>query len=166
MRVVPGSSTAELAKIRSANATDTSFPARPVTTTEPAGNGVLDLRQFTPSNLVVIPFGSGSDNTTFDLRIIAWNRIGTLWVPTILAQASCTLSASVGVSGQSVTDTDRFADTVTLSLIASAGVDAFAKSPANDTPATIVVDALGAEKIEIVFDLTGAAGANALVKGV
>ncbi|MGL4553972.1 MAG: hypothetical protein ACRC33_22660 [Gemmataceae bacterium] len=158
--------TNSLTKLRSSNATDSAFPSRPATVTEPASAGVINLAGeggIVSNNLLLIPFGAGSDNTTFDMQVIGWRKLGTsgLWVPTILGQFSCTLSAAVGVDGYEVDDTERLADTVT-SGIGNTNVDQIVTSPANDTPASILIDVKGCRKVEVVFDMTGATSGNAL----
>ncbi len=166
MRIVPGAICNEWRKARSTNATDSAFPSRVPTTTEPVGEGVIDLRQQTPVNLALLFYGTGADNATFDARVIGWQKVGGLWVPVTLLQAACTLSAAVGVALAEVTNSERFADTITLSLIASSGVDAWAKSPTNDTIGMALADVVGMAKAEVIFDLGTATGANALVKEV
>ncbi len=153
-------------RARATSSTDTSFPSRVATTTRPSSDGVFETRsfgEFTRGTLVLAPFGAGSDNTTFDMRVIAWRPTSPngLWVPTIVCQVSCTLSAAVGVAASDVLNTDRFADTITLG-IGNAGIDCQVFSPANDTAGHVTLDAKGATLIEVTFDMTGATSGNAL----
>lgn len=178
-------------KARSTNATDTSFPSKVPTITEPSGGGVLDLTEggqgLVPESLVVLPFGTGDDNDVFDMRVIGWRRIvggpnpgDILWVPCIIAQVTATLSAAVGVAGAPVVATERFADTLAVTVegvtrdgeLTAADAETFTSSgttvitsPANDTPAFFEVCVKGFEKIEFTFDTTTGdpTGANALV---
>jgi hypothetical protein len=186
--------TSPLSKAYVTNTTSASFPSDVPTVTEPlgvnageAGSGIFNLvpggRGLVPEWLLVSFFGAGSDNNTFDSRIIGWDRIGSspnnvLWVPRILASLSCTVSAMVGVAGQQVVDTDRFVDTIVVNSVAPQpfypGVDgtpaAFYRgtikvfSPANDLMAWALVPLYGCEKIQFDFDMTGATNGNALFR--
>lgn len=153
-----------------ANSTDSSFTAKTPTATAPSGAGVFPLDQQSYAKLRVTPYGVGTDGTTFSIRVIGWKPVpnvtdGTfLWIPTILTEYVCTLSAYVGVAGQVIDETQRFADT--LALVASVGgtdgQNTTKYSPANDTPAWFVVDTQGSEKVEFLFDMTGATSGNAV----
>lgn len=157
--------TSKLQSIRATSSTDTTFPSRVATSTNPSGTGVVvdPIVKGSPDWLRVIPFGDGADNSTFDLRVIAWDvsHLG-LWVPTILAQAACTLSAAVGANGFEVTSSQRFADTITLTQV-QANVDSKLSSPLGDLIGSFQVQTRGATLIEIIFDLGTATGANALI---
>jgi hypothetical protein len=153
-------------KALSANSTDTSFDQAP-TTTKPSGDGVIEARrfgEFTNSTLLVVPYGVGSADDTFDLRVIGWRCIDTLWVPTILCQVACTLGTATGVDGAAVDNSESFADTISLtSPYGTSGVDVQVSSPADNTVGHFLVDAKGHELIEFCFDLGTADSANALV---
>lgn len=152
-------------KARSSNSTDANFASKVATVTAPSGTGVSATRiigEFSNSAIAVVPFGAGADNSTFDLRILGWRATGNgLYVPTILCQVACTLSTSVGVAGADVLDTERFVDTLTLSL-GNAGVDCQVFSPANDTPSHVIVDTKGVSFVEFLFDMGTATSGNAL----
>lgn len=152
-------------RARTSNATDASFPSKVATLTEPTGAGVIKPHRMGSMGsgvVLVTPYGAGADNTTFDMRVISWRQTTLLlWVPTIICQVSCTLSAAVGVAATDVLDTDRFADTITLG-IGNAGIDCQVFSPANDTAGHVILDAKGASLVEITFDMTGATSGNAL----
>lgn len=114
---------------------------------------------FSPTKLRLLPFGSGADDGTFVLQVVGWSRIGTIWVPSILYQATCTRSAFVGIAGATVIETERFCDTIaTTANMGNANVDAVVLSPANNTPAHVVIDVKGAEIVEV----RAASGSNAL----
>lgn len=160
-------------KFYETNSTDASFPSRIPTTTAPSGNGVLvppgsglGGARNAPSAAMVVPYGVGADNTTFKIRIIGWRLIGTLYVPTILCEFTCTNSTAVGVAGATVVATERFADTLTANAFnPSGGVEAV--SVANNTPAHFLVDCKGCQYIEATFDMNASAtSANALVAWV
>lgn len=167
-------------KARATNATDTSFSARPPTITEPSGDGVVGLAGpapggVAPGRVVFIPYGAGDDDDVFDLRLLGWRRVGSgagpadvLWVPTILAQFTCTMGTAVGVAGAPVVATERFCDTIVIHATITAqlkstdtdGAGAASTghvlvcSPANNLVAHAVVLTEGCEKVELLFDMT------------
>lgn len=155
-------------RVRTTNATDSSFPSRISTITTPASDGVIGNASGVgqvPNNLSLIFFGAGSDNDTFSARVIGWAKGNTLWLPTILTQLDCTLSTAVGVAGTDVLDTERFADTIAIaSGFGSDGVNVRPLSPANNTIAHVVVDLEGHALWEVTFDMTGATSGNALYR--
>lgn len=160
--------TSKLTRVRTALSTDSSFPSKVPTATQPSGAGVVGdpVVQGAPQWIQVVPFGDGADNSTFDLRVIGWkvSDLG-IWVPTILAQAACTLSAAVGVDGYEVTSALRFADTIALTQV-RADVDSKVSTPGADLVASFQVETRGSAFIEVIFDLDSATGANALVSWV
>lgn len=138
------------------SSTATSFAAKIATATEPTGDGVHVMKAG--DNLEVLPFGAGADNNTFGLRVVGWRSVGTtLWVPEVLAEFTCTLSASVGVAGQPVTDTDRFADT----MVVVTGITAVRTGPV-DTPLSGSLSVSGYEKLEFIYDMVTATNGNCL----
>lgn len=151
-----------LQKARTTNSTDSAFTAPVATTTMPTGGGVVDMRRDPPTWVRVVPFGVGADNTTFDVRVLAWTEDLGFWLPTIIAQFSCTLSAFVGVAGATVDETHRFADTLSTPAT-NLGPECVTFSPQNDTPGWYLIHAAGAQLIEVQFDMTGATSGNALV---
>lgn len=170
-----GTTASDFQKGQSTNSTDSSFDSIVPTTTEPeaaATRAVIEMRgsntQQSNSNLCLVFYGTGNDDTTIAIRIVGWRKVGTLWVPTVLLELTATLSAAVGVSGATVIDTERFADTLAP---AAAWEDlegsAFTiTSPTNNLIAQVLIDARGYEKIEISYDLTGATAANCLYAGL
>lgn len=169
-------------KVRTVNATDASFPSRVPTITDPAGIGdnaaqatasaVFEARQpsgvVSQNGLLIVPFGAGSDDATFSLRVIGWRRvflpghegntIYRLWVPITLVELLCTLGTSVGIAGNAVIDTDRFCDTLSLTT-GDAGVSCDLVSPNDNTIAHAVVDMKGFQRIEITTS-TGSSATN------
>lgn len=151
------------------NSTDVAYASRIPTVTAPSSDGVINLvpgtSGVTPSTLLVMPFGAGADNSTISVRVLGWVNIGSLWIPTVLCEYDCTLSAAVGIAGQSVINTDRIADG--FSLVANQGVDAQGTTkvaPANDTPGHFTVNVKGCKKVELVYKVGTATNANALYR--
>jgi hypothetical protein len=159
--------TSKLSRVRATSATG-SFPSKVPTATQPTGAGVVGdpVVQGAPQWIQVIPFGDGADDSTFDLRVIGWkvSDLG-LWVPTILAQAACTLSTAVGVDTYEATSSQRFADTISLTQV-RADVDSKVSSPTGNLVASFQVETRGCAFIEVTFNLGTATGANALVSWV
>ena len=127
------------------------------------------------NRIKIVPFGAGSDTQTFSMRVIGWqrafkrdeardDRVEGLWIPTTLAEFSCALSTPTGVAGKAAIATDLFCDTITLTgTSGNSGVDISITSPADNTIAHVVIDLKGCQKVEIVFDMTGATSGNAFV---
>jgi len=157
-------------RVYATNSTDATFPSRIPTATNPAGNpGIIALgaTRMNPLTLALAPYGTGADNSTLDLRVIGWRKLinptdesTALWIPSVLAQVSCVLGASVGVASRVVIATERFADTFTVT--AGTGARSTLISPIGDGIGTILVETLGYDLVEVTFDLVSATGANAL----
>lgn len=147
---------APLNKAHATNSSATSFAAKVATVTEPAGTGVINVQGA--DTVELMPYGTGADDTTFDMRVIGWRALRGTWVPTQICTISCTLSTAVGDGGGQLTTSERFADTITV----GSGI-AVAPSVAANTPALVSIDSSGFEYVEMIFDMTGATDANALV---
>lgn len=161
-------------KIRTANSTDASFPSRVPTTTEPTGTGIQAWSDFgldgvlAPTKAIIIPYGVGADNTTFKLRIIGWRLIGTLWVPSVMAEYTCTNCTAVGVASAAVVDTERFCDILTATTGTPSGSTEIVQfGTGTELISHIQIDLKGFQKIEITFNMNSSAtSANALVAWV
>lgn len=159
----------EFTELLAANSTATSFTANAATTTEPTGTGIVTLSRVNGrvhDNVLLVFFGTDANNETFDARVTGWSKVGTLWVPVVLAEFECILGAGVGVSGASVADTDFFVDTIAIDAAFSglSGTAVQVCSPTGDQVAHVLMDMKGFAKMEVEFDLTGGASANCLYK--
>jgi hypothetical protein len=152
----------------SANTAD--YPTIVNTTTRPtqvpATSGIIPVGQY--SDLVLCPFGTGDDDSTFAFKVVGWSQVVTgkgagtpvIWKPTTIFRATATLSTSVGVSGATQTNLERDADTIVAgSPVISTSLYTI-YSPADNTPGFVVLSVLDFELIGVYFDLTGATGAN------
>jgi len=161
-------------RVRTTNSTDSAFPARTATTTEPTGQGIVNLSrpdygQPVQEWVQFLFYGTDAANETFDARILGWRKVITesdgtataLWVPTIIAQVACTLSTFTGVSGAVVTNTEFFCDTLAVTLANTLQVQV--NSQTNDTPGNVLVNTVGYNKLEVLFDMGTAASGNALI---
>lgn len=153
-------------KARAANSTASAFASIVPTVTEPTGQGVIEMGEAgsSPAALMLVPFGRNSDGDTFKIRVWGWRKVslGTLWVPTLLLEATCTVSALPGVSGADLTDSDLFCDAITVS-VGNENVGYELLAPGTDLIAHILVDAKGCRKVTIDFDIdSGATEMNCL----
>lgn len=147
-------------KVQSTNSTDTSFDAHIPTVTEPAASATRAVITTTGrESMLLLFYGTGNDNDTFDYRIIGWQKTGTLWIAPTICQGSATLSGCVGVSGAAVVDTERFADTLDVDV----GIGIVTNAPVADAcPASLEIGVGPFDYVEVLFDRTGATAANAL----
>lgn len=159
-----------LRKTLGSNATDTSFPSRIPTATQPTlAIGSTD-GQVQENGVLLIPYAVAADTDTFSMRLIGWRPTPgsntaneQLWIPTVLGEFACTCSTPVGVSGGYLAATDRLCDTITLvGTTANANVNVTIISPANDTIAYILVDLMGCTLFETTFDSTSAGTATGM----
>ena len=159
----------------SQNSTDATFPSRIPTGTKPSGVGVIEMSTdnsiLTSNGLRVKPYGTGSENNTFSMRVIGWEKTEsnpfdankTLWSPAVLCELLCTLSTVVGVAGRCIVATERFADTITITT-GNAGVTLDVVSPTGNVIAHALVDTKGHRLVELTFSTgSSATDMNALV---
>lgn len=161
-------------KARSVNATDTSFPAKIPTTTEPqndagtaTGASVIDVGgkdgSTAPAGLLVVPYGLGANNDGFSVRVIGWSRVKDrstsnlldLWVPVRLCEVACLMGTAVGIVGSAVLATEAFCDTLTLvTNMGTQGTNVDVVSPQDNSVGHFLVSLKGVQKVELVFDNT------------
>lgn len=178
-------------KMRTTNTTDSAFTgnaARIPTITLPDGVGDaaaqttsavhrfgLDVGSVTANGCLAVFYATGADNVTFNARCYAWtpqpgsNSVPVLWVPVLLCEVALIASTIVGVAGAPVVATERFADTVTLT-IGNANISIETLSPgtttANSGIAHVLLDFKGPQLIEWVLDVGTATDANGLFKPI
>ncbi len=170
-------------KARSVNQTSSSYVSKIPTNTEPrgdaataTGSSIIELCDknglLSQNAILILPYAIGSDNNTFNVRVIGWKRTSNnsatlLWIPVNLAEFACTCSAVVGVTGMDVLGTERFADTMTVvvgSTLAGEAASENLVSPANDTIAHTMLDLKGFQKVELSFTTgSSATSCNALI---
>lgn len=137
---------ADWVKILASNSDSAAWPSRIPTTSKPSGSGVF------PGGCDLIEtqiFGAGADTNTTAMRVIGWNKVGTLWVPEVICQLTAALSIMTGVAGAPVVATDLFADAITV----AEGAD---KATTHDAPAdtitSVLVTTKGYELLEFTFN--------------
>lgn len=163
-------------KTHATDATDTSFPSKIPTATEPFGDGVIVLGSggsVSCNGFLLLPIGTGANNAVMDMRVIGWKQLPaknttlSLWVPIPLLQVGLVFGNIAGVANTPVGASYFFMDTVTLTL-GNANVSNELISPAGaslaDIVASIIMDVKGMDKAEVTFDLgANATGGNCLV---
>lgn len=159
----------DFAKTHATDRTDTSFPSKIPTRTEPTNDGVINLGfggSCAPNGLILVPIGTGADDAVLTgMRVIGWRRLKSnnlsktdLWVPVKLLEVAAVFGNITGVLDSMLGTTYFFMDTITLvGTSGNANISHELVSPADNTVAHIVVDAKGFQKVEVTFDL----GANA-----
>ena len=156
-------------KARSVNATDTSFPSKIPTITEPSGDAgtatgasVIDLGGekggVCQNGMIVLPYMIGDDDDVMAMRIIGWRKIGNnpatnLWIPVIIAELTCTGCTAVGIAARDVLNTERFCDTLAL-VTGNEDISIDIVSPTGNVVAHAIVDLKGFQKVEFTFDMT------------
>jgi hypothetical protein len=171
---VLGTHSGAFRKARATNANSSSFPSKIPTVTEPTGDGIIDIGGpdggIGQNAARITPYGLGSDNDVFSLRVIAWNRIKAsgvldLWVPTVLVEVSCQCCGVVGIAGSAVLNTERFCDAITLVTgNDDVSVDIVSAGATAEVISHFVVALKGAQKIELAYDqTTGTPTTNALI---
>jgi len=158
------------AKAYATNATDTSFAARPDTTTEPTGDGVITLvggERVGAWVTSVVFFGTGDANDVFDAIVYGIRRVGASWTHVPLIAVTVTLGAKTGVAGGGVVATELYADTIVVGSPSYGVADSSYRivSPTGDSVARLLLDTEGFEKLRVDFDATTGSptGMNALV---
>ena len=162
------------------NSADTSFSAKLITATKPSGDAVVDLLDTdlglalglsAPRYVQILPYGSNTNDTTFSMRLWAWNRTAglatELWVPQLLVELAVTLDDTLTTADgldDATYDDNLCADTIAISL---GDTESPVISPADGlTPASILVHIRAAQLLEWSFDMTGAESGNALFRMV
>jgi hypothetical protein len=137
-----------------------SFDDKIPTTTKPANDGVVDLRDtdlgessgtFVPSLMQVMPYLADAENKGCAMRVWGWSRYdsgGTrYWIPIMIAEF--TVTAGDIAAGF---DADAFmSDTIVLN---DGDADTLVVSTAGDVSAYAVVDLMGSELVEFDFDIS------------
>ena len=168
-------------RVRATNATG-SFPTKAPTSTKPSGDGVIALSPNgnfgadSPTKLHVLFVGTGADNSTFQARVVIWNKFNNtdggnsdtdvIWIPQTIYNVDATLGTSVGVSASVIDNNHRFADGLAVTASSQNTAKAELISPANNGVAGLQIETLGAQLVEITFALGTATGANALFRTV
>lgn len=157
-----------LRKALATNSTAADFTAKTPTATKPTGDGVFEvfdmaigqaIETYMPQYINIIPFGTDANDEAFTMRLWGWSKVaggnGALWIPQMLVELTVTLG---NIAATAIAADHFLADTI---AIAAGDADAAVVSPANDTPASILVHLRGVELFEFDFDKSTAAAMNA-----
>lgn len=162
MALAPGTTLKDWSKALTANSTAAAFTAKAPTATKPSGTstGIFDVSSSStvPSNIIICPYGTDTDNDVFGVRLWGWNWVPDLsyWFPYKLLEISVTLGSQAAVFAAST----FLVDTITITHGNFTAV-----SPADNTSAFVFGKLHGAQVIEFDWDLgAGAATMNALFR--
>lgn len=150
-------------KLKATNFTDNGFAARQSTLTRPSGNYVVydlpDGTQTSLNTLLLRPFGTATNNNTFSIRVLGWDKELTTgsWEFQILCELACTLGNIQGTASCAIAAADFEADTIAVTY-GNANVSVEAVSPANDVRGAVArIDTYGAQIVECLFTTGGVA---------
>lgn len=136
-----------------------SFASKIPTSIPPVGPGVFPILNGEES-LRLYLFGLGANNATFDFRIIGWTRMQPnkialpFWVPTIIVEATATLSSTqIGLLLNEVLVTEFFADTV----VVNKGLGVTPTQTGDAGVAPLICDISGYDRFEFAGNTTSSA---------
>ena len=141
----------------STNADGAALAAAP-TATDPLGTGVVNATRYNLAKVCF--FGTDAADETATAYVYQWTHAGgDLWVPNTQAKVTLALGTATGVAGKTVTNTERFADTI--SFVDGDESVKISSIESNDV-ATLLFDLEGCSRWQISFDLGTMASANFL----
>jgi hypothetical protein len=161
-------------QMRKTNTTDSSYPSRVPQVATPSGIGdnaaqttsavfaLGDGGQHCQNAALIIPFGTGSDNQTMNMKVLGWYLFGQqtpnkqVWVPVEFCELAVTLGAATGPAASLIPTTMLFADELVVTK-GNQGVSIDVVSPSGDNIAHALVDLQGARFLEIVFNTNSSA---------
>lgn len=173
------------------NFSNNGYPTRAPQTTNPTqtalstglqaiGDGVIPFGeqigsiggQFCPTNLMLIPIGTGS-STTFGMKILGWRPTAInaslgplpLWVPVTLATYAVTLGTAAGIANSELGTTTLFATTITSTggpTFITSGAEPVIPdwcqiSPGSNAIGCIIQASLGFRYLEVIYTTGGSA---------
>jgi hypothetical protein len=163
--------------LRAANGSDSVFAARVPTTTQPTGAGVIVMPGAAQESeglslLDLLFFGTPGSASTFGFKIIGWSPTDylfnkatsdsvPLWIPQELCAGTATIGTLAGSSSFSVPSSSSFTTGLTITN-GNVNVDCKVHSPADNMPGSLMVDAEGAQLVEVLMMSADSATFNAL----
>lgn len=139
------------------------------------GTGGWESNDLTPNGILLCPFGTGADATTFLMRVLGWNLVRKkgadpttlLWQNMLLGEYTCSLSLPVGIAGAIIDETNRFCDTIVIVGTSGSANAHDIITPTTNLTGTVLLDLKGAHRVELNFDRNSSASScNALYKWV
>ncbi len=161
-------------KLKATNFTSADFGTLKSTTTEPTGDGVIDMANksgATQNGIRIKPFGTDANNETFSMRVWGWDRILLggiyVWENILICEVACTLGNLAGAALCAITASDFEVDTITLTTpAASTSIYIHTQAVADVRGAFLFADTFGSRLVQIEFDMGTGASANALVRSL
>ena len=167
------------AQTHATNYSTNGYPTRIPTVTQPSGDGVIAFGhtgEYSPANLILVPYGAGSATNTFSLQVLGWRAtklgIGApLCIPVSLGTYAITLGSGTGVAGADLTTAALFATTITMtggptfetSGAAPVVLDWCQISPGSNAIGMISCASFGFRFLEVIYTTGGSAtSCNAL----
>ena len=162
---------------QAANSTSTAFTDFNATSTEPSGTGIFDLtavpygnNNSVPTWLQLVPFGAGSDDQTFDMRVYGYTETvpadlvtdTKLYIPQLLLDISCTMCARTFSDHAAST---FLVDTITVNDGAADNGWRSLIDCQENMAASVVIHSRGCRFLRFDFDMTGATSGNCLWRG-
>lgn len=137
---------------------------------DPSNNAVIITPEFNLLELQII--GGDAADEALKFRVTAYipanrkeaDNLDTVFLPRHIGTWDATLGSLAGIDGKAIDDTEFVADTI----VADGAVDETAvqatHSPADNTAAYLILDAVGATFFKVEFLIDTAAGANVLYR--
>ncbi len=136
----------------------------------PSGAGVVNLKKVQANQIILHILGTGNADTDISVIVWGWRKVtkaGTTtveYVPVKLVAFTAKLSTFTGVASGLFSTLYRFADTI--SSVVSATNAREVMSPADNTPASVVIDTRGVEFVQVELIIVDATAANALLASI
>lgn len=145
------------------NSTATGYPYTGPSVSQPSGYfWSTSSSGSVPEYLVLVPFGAGSAGQQFTMRVVGWRKtVGGVWVPTVLLDATCTLSNVTGVALDLPTSV-KLCNTVSVG-VGTAGYYLDVVSSTQDIPCQIWLHTKACAGVTIQTARTTATSANCLL---
>lgn len=147
-----------------------SAPDSPAIDMSPYGTGGFASAQMVPSYVQILPFGVGSSDQAFGLRIWGWTKVvgAEIYVPQLLADWQCTLGSTSGCDATGLQSGSGIllCDTIVETVGAGSGPFSSLISSAAEMAASGLVHIRGCRWLDISITRGSATSANALYRPV
>lgn len=128
----------------------TSFQAKPTT------DIVFETSPEAPSLIRVIPAFTSSSATSTGFRVVGWsmyyvNGTNDIWVPTVLAECSTTITTATTKPTVTVGGTAYYTHAVITPATTTPSPNVYQGAAGDTSPASILVDTVGSQLVQLVF---------------
>lgn len=151
----------EFSKLLSSNSVATAYGAiTRITAAAIASGANLAPIKVTARYLEFLPFGEGADGNSFNFKIVGGikSESGGKYTNITVYEGVATLGAEVGVSGEEITNSERFCD----AIVKTNGIAA--SSIADTETAVLTMDVRNYEYLYFTFNKDTATNANGLAR--